>query len=224
MTVNEQCSRLHTMFNQLKRHKFQSDEISSLNFTGVYLIFEKGELAHSGDRIVRIGTTTGKNTVLSDRLFEHYKNKGRSVFRNHVALCLLNKNGDAHNLSKLFFTSSIERKNWEKTAKMQERSAYNCINEEVSKHIRENCSFAVFPDSRNNCSQWEKKLISTISTCTICKQSNNWLGKYIPKERKKIREYGLWNIQHTNSKNLMDDADVSEIESILQCLLSLKIT
>jgi len=216
MTTNDQCSRLHTMFNQLERHQFQSDEIASLNSTGVYVVFEKGELAHGGNRIARVGTTTGDDTVLSDRLFEHYDNKERSIFRNHVALCLLNKYGDNHNLSKLFLKDMKERKKWKKTANEEELTAYNCINEQISKHIRENCSFVVFPVSRDSCSQWEKKLISTISTCNVCKQSNNWLGKYIPNERKEIRECGLWNIKLTNSKNLMSDADVSAIEKILK--------
>src|SRR5699024_7136745 len=62
---------------------------------GVYILFEKGESGHGGDRIVRIGTHTGENQLPS-RLFQHFENpnKNRSIFRKNVGRCLLNMRED----------------------------------------------------------------------------------------------------------------------------------
>jgi len=56
---------------------------------------KKGELAHSVDRIVRIGTHTGENQLCS-RLFQHFltENKDRSIFRKNIGRALLNKDKD----------------------------------------------------------------------------------------------------------------------------------
>jgi hypothetical protein len=224
--INEKCHFLHNLFNTLQEHKFNEVEINMFQFTGVYIVFEKGEFAHDNNRIVRIGTTTGENTVLADRLHEHYENEGRSVFRNHIAVCLLKKNGDPLELSGLFYRSKnekycikskIEREKWKKNvANQAELLEYKNINEKISSHIRKNCSFAVFSANRENCEKWEKKIISTISTCTTCKQSDNWLGNYIPNERKKICEGGLWNITHVNNKNILTDTELYELERIVK--------
>jgi len=226
VNTNEKCHFLHTLFNRLKRYKFNILEIYRLDFTGVYIVFEKGEFSHDLDRIVRIGTTTGKNTLLADRLTEHYENEGRSIFRNHIAICLLKKYGDPLQLSGLFYKGKNEkyqiddkvgRENWKKySATQNEINEYRNLNNKISEYIRENCSFTIFPVKRFDCGVWEKKLISTISTCVLCKQSENWLGNYIPKERKKISDYGLWNINHVNNKNVISKEDISELEHIIR--------
>ena len=38
---------------------------------GIYIMFEEGEFAHGGKRIVRVGTHTGPNN-LRNRIAEHY--------------------------------------------------------------------------------------------------------------------------------------------------------
>jgi len=51
-------------------------------------------LAHSTDRIVRIGTHTGNNKLWF-RLKEHLiENKDRSIFRKNIGRALLNKDND----------------------------------------------------------------------------------------------------------------------------------
>lgn len=62
---------------------------------GIYILFEKGELAHSTNRIVRIGTHTGINQLRS-RLNQHFikENKDRSIFRKNIGRALLNKDKD----------------------------------------------------------------------------------------------------------------------------------
>lgn len=67
---------------------------------GVYFFFEDGETRSGSEtalRVVRIGTTTGKNTVLWDRLGSHRSNRGISVFRDHVDKALRNRDGSIRN-------------------------------------------------------------------------------------------------------------------------------
>ncbi|GAG98657.1 unnamed protein product, partial [marine sediment metagenome] len=75
----------HQMYNSMEKHSlsqwFNEQEIPK---NGIYILFEKGECAHSTDRIVRIGTHTGKNKLRS-RLKEHLnENKDRSIFRKNI--------------------------------------------------------------------------------------------------------------------------------------------
>ena len=215
MKTNEKCAHLHQLFNTLERRRFEKAEIDGLGFTnGIYVIFEKGEEAHDVDRIVRIGTTTGQKSTLADRLNEHYENEGRSVFRNNVALCILQKNGDPLDLAKLFWKSSIYRKKWKTTANNEQLQMYQDINEEVNKHIRGSCSFIVFPVEKSSRTDWEAKIISTISSCNNCRSSDNWMGKYSPKDI--IRGKGVWNIKHVNTKSLMTNSELVELEKIVE--------
>jgi hypothetical protein len=58
----------------------------------------------------------------------------------------------------------------------------------------------------------ESKLISTLSLCTECKPSLNWLGNHSPKE--KIKMSGLWNEQKLNKESL-SEKDFEELRRIL---------
>lgn len=64
---------------------------------GVYILFEKNEFGHNGDRIVRIGSHTGNDNLVK-RLEEHFlkENKDRSIFRKNIGRALLNKNSDSY--------------------------------------------------------------------------------------------------------------------------------
>jgi hypothetical protein len=201
----------------MKRLRFELMDINGLGFIhGVYVVFEKGESAHGYDRIVYIGTTTGKKTPLAGRLTEHYQNEGRSVFRNEVALCLLKKNGDPSGLSTLFFKDSIYRNKWKKTASQEQLEKYREINEDVSEFLRKSCSFIAFPVDEADRVYWEEKLISTISSCTDCSSSKNWLGNYAPDKKAIIRTKGLWNIKGVNNKELITYTELAELEQMVE--------
>jgi aspartate oxidase len=79
--MSQTCNSIHNLFNNLKRINFPFDN-SDIPKNGIYILFEKGELAHNHDRIVRIGTHTGRDQLLS-RLKQHFinENKDRSIFR-----------------------------------------------------------------------------------------------------------------------------------------------
>ena len=88
-----ECRELHEVFNNLPRFKFPFD-YNKIPLNGIYFLFEKGELAHGSDRIVRIGTHTGEN-LLRSRLRQHFlvDNKDSSIFRKNIGRVILNKSG-----------------------------------------------------------------------------------------------------------------------------------
>src|SRR5450759_2712607 len=54
--MSDTCRELHIFVNGLPRHRFPLDS-KSLPQNGIYVLFEKGEIAHGADRIVRVGTS-----------------------------------------------------------------------------------------------------------------------------------------------------------------------
>ena len=114
---------------------------------GIYILFENGEKAHSGDRIVSAGTHTGVNQLRS-RLQQHFikENKDRSIFRKNIGRAILNRSGDPF----------LEQWNWDLTTrKAKERYAHlvdhNKIKEvekQVSSNIQNHFSCVVFEVSQ----------------------------------------------------------------------------
>jgi hypothetical protein len=91
--VEPTCAALHALARGLPRFEFPPPE-RPVTANGVYLVFERGELAHGGDRIVRVGSHTGHGNLLA-RLREHAtQNKDRSIFRKNIGRALLAKARD----------------------------------------------------------------------------------------------------------------------------------
>lgn len=90
------CAALHTWARSLPRHRFPFDE-KKIPKDGIYLLFEKGERSHGGERLVRAGTHTGEGQLPS-RLRQHFvmENKDRSIFRKNIGRALLNKKPDPY--------------------------------------------------------------------------------------------------------------------------------
>lgn len=183
------CEKLHRWANSLPIFRFPFDA-TKVPRNGIYLLFEKGELAHGGNRIVRIGTHTGENQLPS-RLHQHFltENKDRSIFRKNVGRALLNKVHDPFlRLWEIDLTPAAARKKYGGTidaAKLQE------VEKRVSRYLRENFDFvALRVDLKSERLALESKMISTVSGCEECVPSKSWLGRFSPKE--KIQESGLW--------------------------------
>ncbi len=64
--MSDICNNTHNIFQNMKRYKFPFNE-EDIPKNGIYILFEKNELAHNGERIVRVGTHTG-NDNLAKRL------------------------------------------------------------------------------------------------------------------------------------------------------------
>jgi hypothetical protein len=209
--MSDICNSVHHIFQNLKRYQFPFN-VEELPKNGIYILFEKNELAHNGERIVRVGTHTG-NDNLAKRLKEHFmkENKDRSIFRKNIGRAILSKKSDPF----------LEQWNWDLTTRASKDKYLSLVNfekqklteEEVSQYIKNNFSFAVFEvKSKTDRLNFESKLISTISLCENCKPSDNWLGLSSPIQ--KIKESGLWLVQGLYKTPLNMD-EFKEIKSLL---------
>lgn len=198
--MSEICRRIHDAAHQLDRFEFpyQPEKLPS---NGVYLLFEEGERAHGGDRIVRVGTHRGEDQ-LPGRLEEHFltENKDRSIFRKNVGRCLLNREDDPF----------LEEWDLDLTSReMRERHADDvdfdkqaCVEGRVSNRIQDDFSFGVLRvadgDARK---ELEEQLVAAVSLCEQCGPSEEWLGRW--STRRKIRSSGLWQEHYVNKEEAL---------------------
>jgi hypothetical protein len=93
--MSDTCAQLHQALRALERYRFPFDP-KRIPSNGLYVLFEKGETGHGGDRIVRVGTHTGE-AQLRSRLKQHFitPSKDRSIFRKNIGRALLNRDHDS---------------------------------------------------------------------------------------------------------------------------------
>ena len=204
--MSKQCDELHKIFNSMHRYRFPFDK-KTIPQNGIYILFEDGEKAHGVDRIVRIGTHTGKDQLPS-RLQQHFimENKDRSTFRKNIGRAILNKRNDEFLRQwEIDLTPKASRDN---NLKNIDIKRLNNVEKEVSKYMQENFSFAVFAvDDKKQRLELESKIISTVSLCKECNHSKDWLGNFSPKE--KIRKSGLWLVNELYKEPLtVKDIDI----------------
>jgi len=203
------CSELHSLFNNMKRHRFPFNE-QEIPKNGIYILFEQGEKGHEGERIVRIGTHTGKNQLPS-RLKQHFlnENKDRSIFRKNIGRALLNKQKDPFLSAWELDLTTREAKNKFRNINFEKQKQ---IEKQVSSYIQQNFSFVVFPiGDKDKRLEIESKIISTISLCEQCIPSQNWLGLLSPKE--KIKKSGLWLVNELY-KQPLSSQELEELKSL----------
>jgi hypothetical protein len=213
MTNDEICDKLHHIFKNLTRYQFPFNE-SLIPNNGIYVLFEKGEKAHGDcERIVRIGTHTGKGN-LGQRLNEHFLNehKDRSIFRKNIGRALLNKRQDPLlELWNIDLTTRVHRLQY---ATPTNRMALSKIEKEVSTVIRESFKFCVLQvDDMQYRMELEGLLIATVNQCAVCSPSDTWLGNYSPVA--KIKASGLWLVQKLNGCT-MSTIDLSKMEQMIR--------
>lgn len=206
--MSELCTALHEWAREKERIGFSFDE-DTIPSNGIYLLFEKKENGHGGDRIVRVGTHRGDGNLYS-RLKEHFivENKDRSIFRKNIGRALLAKDGDT------FLTQ------WEKDLTSRKGKVANAgivdmkkkdkTEHRVSRYIRNHFGFVIIPTRRGSKERLalEGRLISTISLCEECKPSKGWLGSHSPVDE--ICESGMWNVQGL-WKTPIDSSDLRAI-------------
>jgi len=197
--MNSFCSSIHELMNQKARYDFSFNE-KYIPKNGIYILFEKNEFSHSVNRIVRVGTHTGENQLLS-RIKQHFinKNKDRSIFRKNIGRAILNKEEDPFikdwdidlttNKNRILFKDEIDLE------------YQNKVEDRVSQYMKTNFSFCFFEvKNKEDRLKLESRIISTVSLCNECKGSEDWLGNYSPKE--KIRNSGLWLVNELYKKPL----------------------
>ena len=195
------CESLHRLFAEMERFTFPF-EAKNIHLNGIYILFEKGEKAHGGDRIVRIGTHTGVNQLRS-RLQQHFikENKDRSIFRKNIGRALLNREGDP--FLEQWNWDLTKRKAKESLGKMVDSKKQDDIEKQVSETIQRKFSFAVFQVlEKEKRISIESKIISTVSLCNDCRPSSHWLGLH--SQKMKIRESGLWQVNELYKEPLSE--------------------
>jgi hypothetical protein len=183
------CSQIHSLARRGNEHSFPFDR-ALLPLNGIYVLFESGEEAHGGSRIVRVGTHTGDDQLPS-RLVQHFvsENKDRSIFRKNIGRALLNKAGDSFLAEwELDRTSRAAR---ERHGVERETAKRQAVEGDVTKYLQGHFRFVVFRvDDKGDRMTLESRIISTVSRCDECRPSDGWLGSSSPKT--KIRQSGLW--------------------------------
>jgi len=196
----------------MKKHSFPFNK-QEIPKNGIYILFERGEIAHTTNRIVRIGTHTGDDQLPS-RLKEHFvnENKDRSIFRKNIGRVFLNKYKDDYlKIWEIDFKNKTNREKYEYLWDIQKEKK---IEKRVTKYIRGNISFVVFQiDNKNRRLELESKIISTVSRCDECKPSQNWFGLSSPKE--KIKKGKLWLVNKLR-KTPLSESDLKELKNILE--------
>ena len=205
-----ECVALHRFALQLPRHRVPFDA-ARIPHNGLYLLFEEGESAHGGGRIVRVGTHTGPNQLPS-RLRQHFlsENKDRSIFRKNIGRALLKKARDPFlKLWEIDLTPKAARDRFAGEIRPQKLAE---VESAVSAYMHASFSFVVLqvgdPIERL---KWESKMISTLSLCEECAPSAGWLGNNSPKE--KIRESGLWLVNELY-KTPLSQADLVRLTAL----------
>jgi hypothetical protein len=201
------CRLLHEWVHTLPDYQFPFEDVK-VPKNGIYILFEKGEQAHGGNRIVRVGTHTGEGQLRS-RLTQHFltENKDRSIFRKNIGRALLARDIDP-------FLSDWELDLTSRAARAKHRSHIDHAKQKevelrVSEYMRQHFSFAVIAIAhKEERLRLESRLISTVSLCTECAPSASWLGTFSPKA--KIRESGLWIVNELY-KEPLDEADFTAL-------------
>jgi hypothetical protein len=160
--MSEVCEALHRLSWKGTRHKFPFDG-ARLPSDGIYVVFEAGEKCHGGDRIVRVGTHTGKGQ-LRPRLLQHFvkENKDRSIFRKNIGRALLNSASDPFLAEwQIDRTSRAARKRFGPEVDVAKRLF---VEAEVTEYVQGRCTFAVFRvEGKTGRLLLESRMISTLA-------------------------------------------------------------
>lgn len=195
--------KLHKLFNEQKKYSFPFESfLKEISLNGIYIIFENGERFGDYERIVRVGTHTGKNQLRS-RLKQHFvkENKNRSIFRKNIGRCFLNKENHPYlNLWELDVTSNADKK---RNLKLLDLDFEKQMERRISNYIQVNFTFCTFQiDTKEERLLWESRIVSTLAKATNIKPSENWLGNSSTKD--KIKKSGLWQVNELYNDCLTD--------------------
>ena len=199
------CYDLHQLFNSMPRYTFENiDQIPFKN--GIYVFFEKGEKYGKFDRIVRVGTDTGKNQLIS-RMRQHLikENKDRSIFRKNIGRAMLaQRNSCLLEYWNIDFTAS---KNKFLFYNEQKNAECLALEKEISAFMKENFSFVVFNvETKEERLRLEAGIISTLYNSNDFVASDKWLGNYVPETRgTNVKRARMWLSQGLRANPLTEE-------------------
>jgi hypothetical protein len=195
-------------------------DVNLLPTNGIYFFYEHSEFSgHNAAqaRIVRVGTH--RNGNFRNRIAEHFLLNERkmeftvdqspphdhSIFRKHIGRALLSKNGDPY--LSVWDTDFMKRKTLDAKKHLRNISKEVAIEKQVTQILREQFFFRFIEiedeEQRIGKQGFERALIGALASCDLCGPSDNWLGRYSPDIR--IRETGLWQVQHLKATPLSSD-------------------
>ena len=206
------CARLHEIVRNGSIFSF-GDDLKAIPKNGIYIMFEKNEFAHGGNRIVRIGTHTGEGQLPS-RIFQHFENenKNRSIFRKNIGRCILNR--EQSDYLPVWDLDTTSRKGKERSIALVDEKFETAIEKRITRYVQENLTFSILEiPSKNNRLFLEARLIGTVSGCDECSPSKSWLGNFSTKE--KIRKSGLWQVNELHSPPISE----KDLESLANLLI-----
>jgi hypothetical protein len=223
MQRQNDLNRFYSLINTLQKQVGGTQKLKSCTGymdwpdRGVYFFLEPGETHQSTDqlRVTRVGThavSEGSSTSLWDRLKQHYgtgsgssnhphggAHRG-SVYRKRVGEAIIEKHG-LHD----------DYPDWDKrwSGIKRERSAVRdeeyILERRVSTYIREQPFLWVNlndkPSADSDRAYLEQNAIALLSNFDeqpIDSRADDWLGRY--SQSRKIRESGLWNVNHVGEQ------------------------
>lgn len=203
------CTRLHTIFSTATRYTAESD-FQNIPENGIYILFEKSESSHDGERIVKIGTHTGRNqlpSMIQQHLFT--ENKNRSLFRKNIGRCLLCD----HDYAPKWEYNVTSKASKAKYLYLLDLPFEKTIEQRITAYIKDNISIVVIPvEHKHDRVRLETSMINTLTSCADCIASDEWLGNTSPKE--KIKDSGLWQVNDIVGENI-SNADFLLLEKIM---------
>ena len=215
--MSDRCKALHETVDKCIECRYPID-MKKLPHNGIYFFYERGEMwGHGGSmsRIVHVGTH--RNCNFQSRIRDHYTPDtkmsfdaqkpaphDRSIFRKNIGRAILNRNNsDYLRVWNIDFTTTENRKRY---SHLRDIGFEKNMEREITRLLQENFSFRYIPvedeAERMGKTGLESRLIGTLSSCRMCRASDNWLGQYSPVE--KIKQSGLWLSQHLHSPGLTD--------------------
>jgi hypothetical protein len=146
----------------------------------------------------------------------HYSGgKNSSVFRKFLGGAILPQTDP----NSTCLQPAPGRGHWEK---QDIHTCQNCkpVENKVNLLLRSSFSFRCIEiENRNLRNILEEKLIATISLCTVCKPSDNWLGRFAYSD--KVRRSGLWNSDSVfEHDKVLNNQELKEIEKIIRSTLT----
>lgn len=203
------CATIHQIVGRLKKCS-DPDEVTFSN--GLYFFYEQGEKSSHDNlpSIVRVGNHPRSRDRLCGRLWDHYSpNKNFSVFRRFLGGALLRREDRDHPCLK----PAPGKGHWEKQGG---RTCPKCrqLEERVTDLLRGKFTFrCVEIRDKELRNELEKKLIGSLSICSLCQPSVHWLGKKAYSE--KVKEYGLWNSNHVGGHDVMSLLDLKALDKLV---------
>ena len=179
---------------------------------GLYFFYESGETSQHGPdgRIVRVGNHPRSQGGLVRRLQNHTSGrKNGSVFRKFLGGALMR----AENPNHPCLAPGPGKGHWER---QNQKACSRCkpTEQQVSSLLRTKFTFrCVLIESREERNRLEEVLIASLSACSTCLPSPNWLGRAAYSEV--VRRSGLWNSQHVGGR-LMGAEDLERLAELVK--------